>query len=177
MLHKIAKIFHLCGLVLWLGPSTGGYVLLAFARAQQRGYIAYWLFYEYVKLVDAEAAGLILLVASGLTMLLSTPALRKARWLRYKLSIVFPVFIPLELLQLYIFHRVVSGAYASGTGMTAAVALFDRFTLVSIMILFVTVPAVLILAVLKPFGETRLKALIRNGPFVIMVFRLTINYF
>lgn len=153
MLHKIAKIFHLWGLVLWLGPSAGGYVLLTFARAQDRGYIVYWLFREYVKLVDAEAVGLILLVASGLTMRFSTPALKKARWLRYKLAIVFPIFIPLELIQLYIYHTVVYRAFSSGKGMAEAIALYDRFTLVSVIILFITIPAVFVLAVVRPFGN------------------------
>ncbi len=155
MLHKIAKIFHLWGLVLWLGPSAGGYILLTFARVQDRSYIAYWLFREYVKLVDAEALGLILLVASGLTMRLASPALKKARWLKYKLMIVFPVFIPLELIQLYIYHTVVFRAFSSGKGMAEAIALYDRFTFISVVILFVTIPAVFILAVLRPFGENK----------------------
>jgi len=153
MLHKIAKIFHLWGLVLWLGPSTGGYILITFARAQDRGYIVYWLFREYVKLVDAEAVGLIILVVSGLTMRLSTPALKKARWLKYKLAIVFPIFIPLEIIQLYIYHNVVFRAFSSGKGMTEAMALYDRFTLVSVIILFITIPAVFVLAVVRPFGN------------------------
>lgn len=156
MLRKTAKIFHLFGLVLWLGPSTGGYVLLIFARAEGRSHIAWWLFTEYVKLVDAEAAGLTLLVVSGLTMLFSTPALKKARWLRYKLMMVFPVFVPLELAHLFIYHIVVFKAFSSGRGMAAAMALYDRFAFVSAVILFMTIPAVFMLAVFKPWNKASL---------------------
>ncbi len=153
MLYKIAKIFHLTGLILWLGPSTGGFLVLLSARLRGQETVALWLFKEYIRLIEIEAIGLLILVLSGLTMRSLAPALKRAAWLRYKLRIVFPVFIPLELSQLYIYHFIVDKAFLSGKGIAEAIALYDRFMVFSAVILILAVPAVFILAVLRPFDE------------------------
>lgn len=149
-LYKTAKIFHLTGLVLWLGPSTGGYILLLLARYRHEAPVEAWLFKEYLNLIHLEAFGLATLVCSGLAMRLSMRALGTALWLKRKLFIVFPVFIPFEALQLYIYHSVVKRAFLTGAGVAEAIALYDRFSIISFVILGVSVPVVFYLAVFRP---------------------------
>ncbi|MFQ5464736.1 MAG: hypothetical protein ACE5EI_02280 [Thermodesulfobacteriota bacterium] len=150
MLYKIAKAFHLVGLVTWLGPSTGGYLLLLLARGDGNPVAELWLLDRYLVLIHVEAAGLALMLATGLVMRLSAPALKEARWLKLKLLKVFCVIVPLEAAQLLIYHITVKPAVASGIGVAGAVRAFDLFSLVALVLLAITVPLVFYMAVFKP---------------------------
>ena len=110
-----------------------------------------WLRNEYITLVHIETFGLLLLIASGLGMLLtSKKALIRQFWLKIKISIVISAFIPLEVIQLYIYRRLINSAFQTGTGIEHAILVFDRFSIAALAILILTVPAVLWLAFLKP---------------------------
>ncbi|MBI5492484.1 MAG: hypothetical protein HY893_06095 [Deltaproteobacteria bacterium] len=150
MPYKTAKFFHISGLILWLGPSTGGYILFLLARYQGQHDIALWVLREYLKLVDFEALGLATLIASGLTMRSLGPGLRLARWLKRKLRIVFLVFVPLEAIHLFIYHVIVKKAFLTGQSITEAVVLYDKFSIISFFILVVAVPVVFRLAIFRP---------------------------
>lgn len=148
--YKTAKLFHLTGLILWLGPSTGGYLLLLLSRHRHEQTTGLWLFKEYINLIHIEALGLAVLISSGLTMRSASPELKKAGWLKIKLFIVFSVFVPLELIQLYIYERVVKNAFLTGTGIEDSISLYGTFSRVSFIFLAIAVPAVFFLAVFRP---------------------------
>jgi hypothetical protein len=151
--YRVAKVLHLAGLVLWLGPTTGGYALIIIARLNGDVSAELWLFEAYLKLIYIEAFGLLLLLFSGAAMLMRRPAYRNALWLRLKLAIVLLIFIPLEAIQLVIYLLWVKPAFASGGPVQTALEAFDRFSLIAIIILAAAIPAVLYLAVFKPGGR------------------------
>ena len=150
MLYKGAKFIHLAGLVLWLGPSTGAYMLIIFARAGEQSSIELWLLEEYLKLIYLELFGFVLLIISGTTMRLSSPPLAHAYWLRLKLFIVFLFFVPVEAAQLLIYQLVVKKAFVTGNSIPEAVRLFDNFSIAIIAPLAAAIAAVFLLAIFKP---------------------------
>ena len=152
MLYRSAKLFHLAGLVLWLGPSTGGYLLILLARSDGGPAIELWLMREYLHLIHIETLGLFMLLASGATMRRAQRGLAGARWLKVKLVIVFLVFIPLEAAQLVIYHMVVKRAFltGAGVGVEEAFELYWKFSLFAAVVLAVTIPPVFYLAVFRP---------------------------
>ena len=150
MLYKLAKTFHLVGLVTWLGPSAGGYLLLLLARGEPNPAAELWLLDRYLVLIYVEAAGLALMLVTGLVMRLSNPALKEARWLKLKLLKVFCVIVPIEAAQLIVYHITVKPAVRSGIGVEGAVRAFDLFSLAAVALLAITVPLVFYMAVFKP---------------------------
>ena len=147
------KFLHLAGLVLWLGPSAGGYFLMMTARLRGDDTAWLWLLREYLSLVYMEAGGLLVLVLSGAVMLAKRPAYRKAAWLKIKLVIVFAAFVPLEAAALLIYRLRVYPAVKAGAPLDEAILLFDRFSLVAGAVLALAVPAVMCLAVFKPWAR------------------------
>lgn len=148
-LYKTAKSFHLAGLILWLGPSTGGYILLLLANHSGNPEIISWIYKEYINLIYIETLGLVILLTTGFTMRHTAPELKKAGWLKRKLLIVFLLFIPFELAQLYIYLSVVLPAIERGE-LQNAIRIFGRFSLISAITLALTIPTVFYLAVLRP---------------------------
>lgn len=78
------------------------------------------------------------------------PGLYGARWLKRKLRIVFLVFVPLEATHLFICRLIVKKALLTGQSITEAVALYDKFSIISFFILVVAVPVVFRLAIFRP---------------------------
>jgi putative membrane protein len=150
MLYKSAKLMHLVGLVLWLGPSTGAYLLIILARYEQQGIVELWLLREYLNLIHLEVLGIAVLIASGTLMRVSNPALAEARWLKLKLLIVFLFFVPIEAAQLLIYHLVVKKALLTGESVEEAVGLFDTFSFAVIAPLALAIFAVFLLAIFRP---------------------------
>jgi len=148
--YKAAKLFHIAGLIVWLGPSTGGYLLMLMAGAAGNETARLWLFGEYLFLIYVEVAGLLMLLTSGAFMLSSSPALKRAPWLRLKLLVVFLIFIPLEATQLLIYNNIMRRALSAGGTLKDAARIFDRFGLAAFFILLVTIPLVFYLAVFRP---------------------------
>ncbi|MBI5455280.1 MAG: hypothetical protein HY956_11665 [Deltaproteobacteria bacterium] len=149
-MYNHAKLIHLIGLILWIGPSTGGYLLFLLGRYQKNDAVVLWLFDKFVNLVHLEAAGLAILIASGFAMRASVPELRYARWLKRKLAIVFAVFVPFELAHLYIYDFVIKKAISTGIGIAEAMYLYDKFSIVSALVLLITIPFVFWLAIFRP---------------------------
>lgn len=109
-----------------------------------------WVFRNYFSLVTIEAAGLAILILSGLLMRSIGPGLKAAGWLRKKLIIVFAVFAPLEAAQLLLYRLSIKEAITTGDGLSTALALFDRFSAFSAITLAFTVPVVFYLAIFRP---------------------------
>ncbi|MBI2412227.1 MAG: hypothetical protein HYV24_03355 [Deltaproteobacteria bacterium] len=152
MYYKHAKFAHLLGLILWIGPSTGGYLLFLLARYQKNDAVVLWLLDRFINLVHLEAAGLLILIASGFFMRSAVPELRYARWLKRKLAIVFAVFVPFELANLYIYDFIIKKAFSTGVGIAEAMLLYDKFSIISALVLLITIPFVFWLAIFRP-GE------------------------
>lgn len=149
-LYKTAKLFHIAGLVLWLGPGTGGYILFLFARYKHMAASELLILRGYIRLVDIEAASLLILIISGAVMRSSAPALKEAVWLKWKLLVVFFIFLPLEAANLYICHSLIANALETAGGVEEAILLYDRFSILAGILLGVGVPVVFWLAIFKP---------------------------
>ncbi|MFQ5330338.1 MAG: hypothetical protein ACE5D4_10175 [Thermodesulfobacteriota bacterium] len=109
-------------------------------------------------LIHLEAIGLLLLVVSGVAMAVTgRRALMGERWLRIKVTIVAVIFIPLEVVQLYIYYRYVTVALVSGVGIEESIHLFDSFALIALLLFIPALPFVLYLAIFKPGVPRKLK--------------------
>jgi hypothetical protein len=158
MKYNIFKLLHILGIVTWLGPSLGGYYMIIFSLLSNQREIELWLRQEYLFLVHIESAGLLLIVLSGILMVISTSwTLLKQFWLRMKILIVFLVFVPFELIQLYLYQGPLREAFSSGIGIEEAILMFDRFSVLCIVLFSLAVPAVLVLAIFKPERKNRKK--------------------
>jgi uncharacterized membrane protein len=154
MNYNLLKLLHIIGIVTWLGPSLGGYYMIIFSFLTHQSEIELWLRQEYLSLVYIEIAGFLVIVLSGLLMLISSKwALLSQLWLRIKGLIVIFIFIPLELIQLYIYNGPLKKAFISGTGIKEAALMFDRFSVFAIIIITLTVPAVMALGIFKPLKK------------------------
>ena len=125
--------------------------MILFSHLSNQGEIELWLRQEYLSFIHLEVAGLLVIISSGLLMIFASNwVLLKQWWLRIKKLIVIICFIPLELIQLYLYRSVINKAFITGEGIHEAIWLFDRFSVISIFILTITVPAVLMLGIFKP---------------------------
>jgi hypothetical protein len=149
--YSVFKLFHLIGVVLWLGPSTGAYYMIIFSIANGQRTIELWLRQHYVSFVHFELLGLFLIIASGLLMVIAMRwVLLRQWWLKMKIYIALTIFIPLEVIQLYMYHFSIMKAFKTGIGIKEATIRFDWFTVIALVLLTLTVPAVFILGVFKP---------------------------
>ncbi|HDY89781.1 MAG TPA: hypothetical protein ENH82_16905 [bacterium] len=154
MKYNLFKLFHIIGIVTWLGPSSGGFLLIFLSRLSKHGEVEMWLRQEYLSLIYVETAGLFIIILSGLGMLISSKwVLYTQLWLIVKRFIVILIFIPLELIQLYLYHEHLKKAFASGVGIQETILLFDRFCVIAFILLAITVPVVLIMGILKPIRK------------------------
>ena len=150
-MYRLAKLTHIAALVIWLGPSSGGYYLIVTSEMGGNSSVALWLREEYLALIHLEALGLLLLVTSGVVMLFTAqrPLIREL-WFRVKVTIVAVIFIPIEVIQLYLYHRYVSSAFALGLGIEESILLFDRFSIIALVLFIPALPTALYLAIFKP---------------------------
>ena len=155
MKYNLFKLFHIIGIVAWLGPSLGGFLMIFLSHLSNQSVVEIWLRQEYISLIYIETTGLFIIILSGLGMLLSSKwILRTQLWLRIKGFIVVLIFSPLELIQLYLYHGHLKEAFASGTGIKEAILLFDRFSVIAFVLLAITVPVVLIMGIFKPVRKS-----------------------
>lgn len=151
MKYNFFKLIHVAGMVTWLGPSTGGSIMVYLSQSSKQSVIELWLRQEYLLLIHIETAGLIIIILSGLGMLLSSAeTLRGELWIKIKSYIVMSVFLPLELIQLYLYHGSLKTAFSSEQGLREAISLFDRFSVTAFVLLAITVPVVFIMGIFKP---------------------------
>jgi hypothetical protein len=157
MKYNLFKLFHIIGIVLWLGPSSGGFLMIFFSRLLKQGEVEIWLRQEYLSLIYLETTGLFIIILSGLGMLISSKwVLLTQLWLRIKGFIVVLIFLPLELIQLYLYHEYLKKAFISELGIEEAILLFNRFSVIAFILLAITVPVVLIMGVFKPVRRSHI---------------------
>jgi uncharacterized membrane protein len=151
MRYNLFKLFHIVGIVAWLGPSTGVYYMIIYSVLLKESAVEIWLRQQYLSLINIQIAGLIILISSGVLMVIATGwVILKQWWLRTKVFIVVAIFIPLELIQVFLYHSKLMTALEKGTGFEYSIQLFDAFSVFSIALLTIAVPLVLVLSIFKP---------------------------
>jgi hypothetical protein len=154
--YNFFKVFHLIGIVTWLGPALGGYYMILYALLSHQRDIELWLRQEYLSLIYIEIAGFMVIIFSGLLMLIATRwALLSTWWLRTKIALAVFIFIPLELTQIYLYYNPLKKALSTGIGIEEATLMFDRFSIFSVVLLSITVPATFVFAVFKPVRKAK----------------------
>jgi hypothetical protein len=148
------QALHLLGLLLWIGPTLGGYFILRAARGTGDPKLVAWVRRPYQTLLAVEHFGLLLVLASGLGRawtlgwLADPPA-----WLWLKLLLVGLVVVPVELADIWIGHFLAGPALA-GVRPSPAPArhlrLQDRFAAYSAAPLAATLLLIVFLVVWKP---------------------------
>lgn len=156
MKYNLFKVFHLVGIVTWLGPALGGYYMILYALLSHEREIEFWLRQEYLSLIYIEIAGFLVIIFSGLLMVIATQwALLGKRWLQIKMALLLLIFLPLEFFQVYLYHKPLSEAFSSGIGIVETSRMFDRFSVFSIVVLSIAVPVTFVFAVFKPGEENK----------------------
>lgn len=151
MNYNLFKLIHITAIAIWLGPSAGGYFMIIVSRLNKEPNMEMWLRKEYLGLIYVETASFLILVLTGIGMIYSTRwMILKERWLRIKLSIVLVAILPVVFLQFYIYEAIVKKAFISRIGIEEAISVYDGFSKVALIILFIAVPAAAALAVFKP---------------------------
>ncbi len=129
--------------------------MIIISRLSKQSEIEIWLRQAYLSLIYVETTGLFIIILSGLGMLVSSKwVLLTQWWLRIKVFIVVLIFSPLELIQLNLYHKHLKAAFTSGAGIKEAILLFDRFCVISFILLAITVPVVLIMGIFKPVRKS-----------------------
>lgn len=157
---SFAKLLHLGGLILWLGPSGGAWLLLQLAKrrldTQSAEYQA--LYRDFLPFFWVEHFGLFMLLGSGFFMLsLYGLSILDWTWLRIKLLLVLCVIVPIEILDIWFGHIRLPQYFLSDKADTKvkkeANAYNDyerKFVPVSLPLLLIAVVIILWLAVARP---------------------------
>ena len=155
-----AKLLHLGGLILWLGPSGGAWLLLQLAKRRMDTRSAEYqaLYRDFLPFFWVEHFGLFMLLGSGVFMLsLYGLPILDWPWLRIKLILVLCVIVPIEILDIWFCHIRLPRYFSSDKTQTkvkketnAYNAYERKFVPVSLPILLITVVIILWLAVSKP---------------------------
>jgi len=157
---SVAKLLHLGGLILWLGPSGGAWLLLQLAKRrldpQSPEYQA--MYRDFLPFFWVEHFGLFMLLGSGVLLLslYGFPALDWF-WLKVKLILVLCVIVPIEILDIWFGHVRLPRWFSSGkgdpkagSGKNAYQAYEDKFVPISLPLLLIAVVLILWLAVARP---------------------------
>ncbi|MEJ2382399.1 MAG: DUF2269 family protein [Gammaproteobacteria bacterium] len=157
----LLKLAHIGGLILWLGPSGGAWLLLQ--RAKRRldpstpEYQA--LYRDFLPFFWVEHLGLLMLLGSGVLLVIvyGHPALEWT-WLRLKLALVLCVIVPIEVVDIWFGHVRLPRWFSRRESTVVRKEPYDayeayerKFVPVSLPILLVAIVLVLWLAVAKPF--------------------------
>ncbi len=125
--------------------------MILFAHLSEQKGTELWLRQHYLPFIHLETAALLVILASGVLMVISSQySLLGQWWLKAKTLVVISVFIPFELIQLYFYRSVLNPAFITGRGVSDAVWQFDRFSALAIVVLTIAVPLVLFLSIFKP---------------------------
>lgn len=146
------QALHLFGLLLWIGPSLGGYFVLRAARRTGDPGLLRWVRLRWQTLLGAEHIGLAIVLLAGLARAwtlgwLASPPL----WLVLKLLLVGLLVIPIELFDIWVAVRVRRAIRRAGPDLDRRLAIQDRVTDYSALPLALVLIAVVYLVVWKPW--------------------------
>lgn len=143
---RFLLLFHLIGVIAWLGPSVGAWLMVLQARREGHGIRALEWFERIVRL---EHAGLALLLVTGVGMLVFYGLWPPRSWLLWKLGLVVLIVVPIEIGDLYLSHlwlpRALKGPEPEGVATH-----YERWLWRAGVPLLLTAFAILLLAVFKP---------------------------
>jgi hypothetical protein len=156
----LIKLLHLGGLILWLGPSGGAWLLVQLSkrRLDQQSIEYNELYRDFTKFFWVQHLGLFLLLGSGVLLLsmYGNTALSWT-WIQLKIALVLCVLLPIELMDMWFGHIRLPRQFSSQGRNTdsrkkmSSVELYERrFVPISLPILLVTVVVVMWLAIAKP---------------------------
>ena len=103
----VVKLMHIGGLILWLGPSGGAWLLLQLAkrRMDQQDIEYRDLYRDFLKFFWVEHFGLFLLITSGVLLLsMYGYSALDWTWLKLKLALVLCVILPIEAMDMWFGH-------------------------------------------------------------------------
>ncbi|MDA8065034.1 MAG: hypothetical protein M0031_05955 [Thermaerobacter sp.] len=119
-------LLHILGLLVWLGPSTGGYYVYWSARRAGPTSLVIWTMKRAHVLYDVEHVGLALLLIGGAGMLatgrwvVSWPPQPGDGWLVLKLILVAAVILPFEALDIYVVNFLLGPTLQGAEGQPAS---------------------------------------------------------
>jgi hypothetical protein len=156
----IIKLVHLGGLFLWLGPSTGAWLLLQLAkrRLDQQGLEYRSLYRDYLSFFWLEHLGLLLLLGSGIFLLtMHGFSALEWFWLKWKLALILCVILPIEMIDIWFGHVRLPRFFSTESASTEprrkmdSYALYEhRFVPVALLPLLISVVIIIWLALAKP---------------------------
>ena len=156
----IVKVIHLGGLILWLGPSGGAWLLVQLSkrRLDQQSDEYHELYRDFLKFFWVEHLGLFLLMGSGLLLLtMYGSSALEWTWLQVKIALVLCVIIPVEALDIWFGHVRLPRQFStkkhnthSGKKMNSYELYEHRFAPLSLPLLLATIIVIMWLAMAKP---------------------------
>ncbi|WP_455200041.1 hypothetical protein [Kaarinaea lacus] len=103
----LLKLMHVGGLILWLGPSGGAWLLVQLSkrRMDQQSNEFRQLYQDFLKFFWLEHLGLFLLLGSGILLLITQgyPVL-DLLWLKWKIGLILCVIVPIEIADIWFGH-------------------------------------------------------------------------
>lgn len=148
---------HFAGIILWLGPTLGGYYMYLQARSQalrcEHVDLPLWTLKQFMRLTRIEHIGLVMLITGGFgRMGLGGWRLSETPWLQYKLLIFFLVIMVLELADLYMTEWMLRRALSSDDAwrISRAIKAYDCFLSIGVVVLLFSLPPIFVLAIFKP---------------------------
>ncbi|MEA3276137.1 MAG: hypothetical protein U9Q81_12775 [Pseudomonadota bacterium] len=156
----LIKLLHLGGLILWLGPSGGAWLLIQLAKRRlgQHSVECEALYRDFLRFFWVEHFGLLLLMGSGVLLLsmYGFGALDWA-WVRWKLALVLLVIVPIEIGDMWFGHLRLPRLFSSrgrDSGLRESKNSLDlyerRFVPLTLPPLLLTVVVIMWLATAKP---------------------------
>ena len=159
------KLIHLCAAILWSASALGAFWYLIVSTWERRQDPSPeqvrrddWLRYHFGFVVMVEHLAFFVLVPTGLQLarVLSLPLFTPwmMPWLAAKLLIVWGLFIPMEVLDIWLSHWVLPRRYhrreVEHEAWVQARRWHDLFLVVGGALVVLGIPAVLYLIVMKP---------------------------
>jgi hypothetical protein len=159
-------LLHLASVVMWLGPTTAGYLLIRRVEADRRRgrplprEPELWVWRRFETLLRVEHVAFVVLVGTGLARLDAiglTPLdvlSHGPRWLQAKIALTMLVLVPVEIHDVWLSHVALPRQLArleAGEGEVAALlAPHARFLARGVWLFALLVPALLALATFRP---------------------------
>ena len=147
------QTLHLFGLLLWIGPSLGGYFMLLSAQRTADPKLIRWVRVRWQTILVVEHLGLLLTLVAGLARAWSLGWLADPpTWLVLKLLLIGLVVIPLELVDIFVAHFWVQPALARGDpDLDRRFEVQDRLAAYTALPLALVLVAIVALVVGKPW--------------------------
>ena len=147
------QALHLLGLLLWIGPSLGGYFMLLSAQRTADPKLIRWVRVRWQTILAVEHFGLLLALSAGLARAWSLGWLSDPpAWLMLKLLLIGLAVIPLELADIFVAHFWVQPALARGDpNLERRFAVQDRLAAYTGLPLALVLVAIVALVVWKPW--------------------------